>query len=116
MIHPSSPIADFYPREFTTDPNGKRQSWEAVVKIPFIDGDVLLDVVNSIMDGDKEGVMEVLSAAEKRRNVRGESRLFVPSREKVASNMIPKRSMDRTTLPTRPSPVPRKTTKRSSKG
>ncbi len=34
MIHPSSPIINFYPPEFTTDPNGKRQPWEAVVQIP----------------------------------------------------------------------------------
>jgi len=113
MIHPSSPIAEFYPREFTTDANGKRQSWEAVVKIPFIDGDVLLDVVNSIIARDKEGAMEVLSTAEKRRNARGESRLFVPPRQKVASNLLPKVSMDRVTLPTRPSSVPRKTTRKA---
>lgn len=34
MVHPSSPIIEFYPSEFTTDPNGKRQPWEAVVQIP----------------------------------------------------------------------------------
>ena len=34
MVHPSSPLIEFYPPEFTSDPNGKRQSWEAVVQIP----------------------------------------------------------------------------------
>ena len=33
----SSPIGDFYPVEFEQDLNGKRQDWEAVVLIPFID-------------------------------------------------------------------------------
>jgi 5'-3' exoribonuclease 1 len=32
-----SPILDFYPLEFEHDLNGKKQEWEAVVKIPFID-------------------------------------------------------------------------------
>jgi len=33
----SSPIIDFYPLDFSMDLNGKRQEWEAVVLIPFID-------------------------------------------------------------------------------
>ncbi|KAJ9097377.1 hypothetical protein QFC19_006846 [Naganishia cerealis] len=37
MVDPTSPILDFYPQDFTQDMNGKKQEWEAVVKIPFID-------------------------------------------------------------------------------
>lgn len=37
MSDPESPILDFYPRAFEADLNGKKQDWEAVVKIPFID-------------------------------------------------------------------------------
>ena len=37
MIMEHSPIIDYYPPEFETDLNGKRQDWEAVVLIPFID-------------------------------------------------------------------------------
>ncbi|XP_065889991.1 5'-3' exoribonuclease 1-like [Dysidea avara] len=38
----SSPIIDFYPLDFSLDLNGKRQEWEAVVLIPFIDEERLL--------------------------------------------------------------------------
>jgi 5'-3' exoribonuclease 1 len=38
----NSPILDFYPLEFEQDLNGKKQEWEAVVKIPFIDEKRLL--------------------------------------------------------------------------
>lgn len=42
MDDPNSPILDFYPLEFEADMNGKKQEWEAVVKIPFIDETRLL--------------------------------------------------------------------------
>lgn len=37
MTEKSSPIFDYYPLEFRTDLNGKKNDWEAVVLIPFID-------------------------------------------------------------------------------
>eukprot|EP00171_Calliarthron_tuberculosum_P020206 IDg20206t1 len=43
MVRNDSPVADFYPTEFQTDLNGKRNAWEAVVLVPFIDEDRLLD-------------------------------------------------------------------------
>ncbi|PXF46409.1 5'-3' exoribonuclease 4 [Gracilariopsis chorda] len=51
MINPNSPVSRFYPIEFDVDQNGKRNSWEAVVVVPFIDERSLLREVNSI---DKE--------------------------------------------------------------
>jgi 5'-3' exoribonuclease 1 len=77
MTHPSSPLQEYYPPDFTSDPNGKRQSWEAVVQIPFIDADALLDTVQQIIDADSGG-KEILTPAERRRNVRGRNHVFVP--------------------------------------
>lgn len=42
MYEETSPIIDFYPPNFELDMNGKKQDWEAVVKIPFIDQNRLL--------------------------------------------------------------------------
>ncbi|GAA5821456.1 hypothetical protein JCM11251_004633 [Rhodosporidiobolus azoricus] len=42
MSDPASPIIDFYPVNFEQDLNGKKQDWEAIVKIPFIDEQRLL--------------------------------------------------------------------------
>ena len=42
MYDSNSPILDFYPKEFEQDLNGKKQDWEAIVKIPFIDESRLL--------------------------------------------------------------------------
>ena len=42
MSDPESSIIDFYPKDFVQDMNGKRQEWEAIVKIPFINEDRLL--------------------------------------------------------------------------
>jgi 5'-3' exoribonuclease 1 len=47
MSDPASPIIDFYPRNFIQDLNGKKQDWEAIVKIPFIDEKRLLSTMKS---------------------------------------------------------------------
>ena len=75
MLNPSSPLIEYYPPDFTSDPNGKRQPWEAVVQIPFIDADMLLDTVQRILVKD-EADKALLSPAERRRNVRGKSHIF----------------------------------------
>ena len=60
MTNPNSPIHDFYPRNFELDMNGKKQDWEAVVKIPFIDEKRLLSAMAT-----KE---HLLSDEERKRN------------------------------------------------
>ena len=62
MKSSKSPIIDFYPENFTVDMNGKRWPWEAVVLLPFINSERLLDSVKTLIsDG-------TLSEGEKSRN------------------------------------------------
>jgi len=78
MLDPTSPLIDFYPPDFTTDPNGKRQAWEAIVQIPFIDSELLLNTVDQILEYDeKEGL---LTNAERRRNKPGKIHYFKPEK------------------------------------
>ncbi|OAP59339.1 5'-3' exoribonculease Dhp1 [Fonsecaea erecta] len=42
MTDPDSDIVDFYPQEFDLDLNGAKQSWKAIVLLPFIDEKRLL--------------------------------------------------------------------------
>ncbi|CAM9490109.1 unnamed protein product [Chrysoparadoxa australica] len=48
MEEDDSPLLKFYPKDFDCDPNGKRNAWESVVKIPFIDEEELLDGLSHI--------------------------------------------------------------------
>jgi 5'-3' exoribonuclease 1 len=65
MTSTNSPLAPYYPLDFEVDANGKRNSWESIVKIPFIDEQVLVDTVSAI-DHTEE-----LSEEERLRNIRG---------------------------------------------
>jgi len=49
MTEPNSPIIEFYPPDFELDLNGKKQEWEAIVVIPFIDEQLLLQTMKSIL-------------------------------------------------------------------
>jgi len=95
MLHPSSPLKPYYPPDFTVDANGKRQSWEAIVQIPFIDSKLLLETVTQVIEADDSG-KELFSNAERRRNLPGKSHAFVPpgltdeEREALANAQRPK--------------------------
>ncbi len=78
MLHPSSPLIEYYPNDFTTDPNGKRQAWEAIVQVPFIDGKLLLNTVEQILEKDEE--KKLLSPSERRRNRPGKVHYFRPEK------------------------------------
>ena len=45
MIDPDSPLLPFYPEDFQLDQNEKKQDWEAIVLLPFIDEELLLNSI-----------------------------------------------------------------------
>ncbi|CAL8082351.1 unnamed protein product [Calicophoron daubneyi] len=67
MTSSTSPLAEFFPKTFETDINGKKSSWEAVVLIPFLDEDCLFKAM--------EPLNSLLSDAENKRN-KHKSHLF----------------------------------------
>ncbi|KDD71594.1 hypothetical protein H632_c4726p0, partial [Helicosporidium sp. ATCC 50920] len=72
----ASPILDFYPEKFATDMNGKRFAYQAVVLLPFIDQNRLLDATRSV-EAD-------LTAEEAYRNGLRSHLLFVPGAHPAA--------------------------------
>ncbi|MBW0465257.1 hypothetical protein O181_004972 [Austropuccinia psidii MF-1] len=68
MFNSESPIIDFYPQDFQTDLNGKKHEWEAIVKIPFIDQNLLLKSM--------QACEHTLNEEERRRNQFGTSWQF----------------------------------------
>lgn len=83
MIDDTSSIIQFYPRDFDTDLNGKKNDWEAVVLIPFINEELLLAAMAT-----KEAR---LNEEERRRNSHGPHLLFTvdPSNPKVLKSTLP---------------------------
>ncbi|KAG8703633.1 hypothetical protein FRC08_002716 [Ceratobasidium sp. 394] len=73
MYSDHSPIKDFYPETFELDMNGKRQEWEAIVKIPFIQQDRLLTSMAT--------VEHRLTDEERHRNTWGMSIKFTYTKE-----------------------------------
>ena len=49
MMNETSPIIDYYPKDFECDLNGKQQEWEAVVLINFIKEDRLLSAMRPVL-------------------------------------------------------------------
>lgn len=48
MTDANSPVADFYPTQFRVDMEGKRNDWEGVVLVPFIEEARLLAAHNTV--------------------------------------------------------------------
>jgi 5'-3' exonuclease len=71
ILDEESPISDYYPRNFTVDPNGKYHASNYVALLPFIDAKRLLDALKS--------VYSTLTVDEVKRNKRDYDRLFIHS-------------------------------------
>ena len=72
MTNEASPLNRYYPPDFEVDVNGKKNSWEYIVKIPFINEDDLLNTV-SLIDHKS-----VLAETERIRNIEGIEHKFIP--------------------------------------
>lgn len=68
MTEESSPIIKFYPEKFEKDMNGKKQEWEAIIKIPFIEEQLLLNTMKR--------VEQALTPEERLRNSFGDATIF----------------------------------------
>jgi 5'-3' exonuclease len=74
MIDPASPLVEFYPKDFEVDANGKKNSWECIVRIPFINEEKLVGAVCEIDHRSK------LQEHERRRNIAGEEYTAQPTK------------------------------------
>lgn len=72
MSDPDSPIIDFYPEDFKIDLNGKKFAWQGVALLPFVDEKRLFKAL--------EPYYKKLSPAEIKRNIRGDDRLYVSTK------------------------------------
>lgn len=79
MTEEDSPIIDFYPEEFDLDLNGKKQSWKAIVLLPFIDEKRLLSAM-----GTK---YSELSEEEAMRNTPGKEALIVSDKHPLYDDL-----------------------------
>jgi 5'-3' exoribonuclease 1 len=50
MLSESSPIIDYFPLDFETDQNGKKQEWEAIALLPFVDYSRLSSALSPFID------------------------------------------------------------------
>lgn len=77
MFDPDSAIIDFYPEDFKIDLNGKKFAWQGVALLPFVDEKRLWKALESVYPD--------LTHAERKRNERGNDRLFIGMQNKAYS-------------------------------
>eukprot|EP00190_Bangiopsis_sp_CCMP1999_P001137 CAMPEP_0198735810 /NCGR_PEP_ID=MMETSP1475-20131203/61887_1 /TAXON_ID= ORGANISM="Unidentified sp., Strain CCMP1999" /NCGR_SAMPLE_ID=MMETSP1475 /ASSEMBLY_ACC=CAM_ASM_001111 /LENGTH=649 /DNA_ID=CAMNT_0044499531 /DNA_START=328 /DNA_END=2277 /DNA_ORIENTATION=- len=82
MTEEKSTVIEFYPSEFQVDYNGKKNAWEAVVLIPFIDEKKLLAAVRQINPAE-------ISVEELKRNKLGKERVFAADSYPRSRRTIP---------------------------
>lgn len=90
MTDEDSDIVDFYPEEFELDANGKKQSWKAIVLLPFIDEKRLLAAMAT--------KYPLLTDDERARNELGKDALIIsdkhPLYDDLAMQFYSKKSKD----------------------
>ncbi|CAL4126734.1 unnamed protein product, partial [Meganyctiphanes norvegica] len=82
MVNEDSPLLEFYPEDFQTDMNGKAQDWEAVVLIPFIDQEMMLDAMKPCN--------ERLTFEERSRNVHSPMYIYKYTSDNLGEYKAPK--------------------------
>lgn len=80
MVHPESPIIDFYPIDFRNDLNGKKFQWQAVALLPFIDAQRLRASLAPLG--------ATLTAEESQRNKFGSNLLFISASSTLGRTAI----------------------------
>lgn len=86
MSSPDSPIINFYPESFEVDMNGKRNPWEGVNILPFIDVTLLKDTIAKLCP-DK-----VLTADERSRNRVG--KVYCYTHDAAVNDTVPSCNKD----------------------
>uniref|UniRef100_A0A7S1UDM3 Uncharacterized protein n=1 Tax=Phaeomonas parva TaxID=124430 RepID=A0A7S1UDM3_9STRA len=69
----ASPLSHYFPNDFEMDPNGKKNAWEAVALLPFINEAEYLETLSTL---DHDGM---LNNDEKKRNEMGKVHVFLPA-------------------------------------
>ena len=86
MCEPDSPITEFYPKEFVVDMNGKKNPWEGVNLLPFIDGDLLKKTIAELAPDN------LLTPDERRRNSKG--KVFIYTYDAALNDTVPSFNRD----------------------